>query len=59
MIDVIFDLIMKEARSRKGEDLNHQVMIVLFDVTDKVLGAIQPALAMKLENISFTFTKDR
>lgn len=41
MIDQIFEMIMKEARSRKGETLELQTLLVLLEVQEKVCGAIK------------------
>lgn len=41
MIDVIFDLIMKEARSRHGNDLVDKIQTVLNEVDGKVITAME------------------
>lgn len=41
MIEEIFEMIMKEARRRKGETLELQMLLVLLEVQEKVLGAIK------------------
>lgn len=41
MIDVIFDLIMKEARSRHGNDLVDKIQNVLNEVDGKVITAME------------------
>lgn len=48
MIDDIFEMIMKEARRRKGESLEIDAMIVLLQVTHKVFDTIE---AIKVEDI--------
>jgi septum formation topological specificity factor MinE len=39
MIDDIFEMIMKEARSRPGKDLIPKINKVLLEVTNKVISA--------------------
>jgi len=40
MIDEIFELIMKEARARKGPSTQAAMLIVLLEVTEKVFNTI-------------------
>lgn len=41
MIDVIFDLIMKQARIRPGKDLAAKIQDVLLEVDTKVIAAME------------------
>jgi len=41
MIDQIFELIMKEARSREGKDLLSNIGTVLLEVDKKVMDAME------------------
>lgn len=41
MIDEIFQLIMKEARSRKGHTLELQTLLVFIEVQEKVFATIK------------------
>lgn len=56
MIDEIFEMIMKEARTRKGATLELQIMLVLFEVQEKVCGAIK---TLKVDRIKSTRLKFR
>lgn len=51
MIEEIFEMIMKEARSRKGANLELDIMMVLLELTDKVCGAIS---SLKVDRIKST-----
>ena len=57
MIQEIFEMIMKEARSRKGESLEVQMMMVLFEVTDKVCGAIKSLKVDRIKSTRLTFRR--
>jgi len=41
MIEEIFEMIMKEARTRKGETLELQTLLVFLEVQEKVFAAIK------------------
>lgn len=41
MIEEIFEMIMKEARSRKGHTLELQMLLVLLEVQEKVCGVLK------------------
>lgn len=56
MIEEIFEMIMKEARTRKGETLELQVLLVLLEVQDKVCGAIK---TLKVDRIKTAAVKSR
>jgi hypothetical protein len=56
MIDDIIEMIFKEARGRKNQDLDLALMRVLFEVTDKVCNAIK---TVKVEKIKSTRLKFR
>jgi len=56
MIDEIFEMIMKEARTRKGETPELQVLLVLLEVQEKVCGAIK---TLKVDRIKSTRLKFR
>ena len=56
MIDEIFEMLMKEARSRKGQNLEVDMMMVLFEVTDKVCSALK---CLQVEDIKTTRLKFR
>lgn len=51
MIEEIFEMITKEARSRKGESLELQMLLVLLEVQEKVCGAIK---TLKVDRIKST-----
>jgi len=57
MIDEIFEMIMKEARSRKSQSLEVQMMMVLFEVTEKVCGAIQTLKVDRIKSTRLTFRR--
>ncbi|MBA7495642.1 hypothetical protein ES702_06231 [subsurface metagenome] len=56
MIDEIFEMMMKEARSRRGDSLTMDIMMVLFELTDKTCDAIR---TIKVEDIKSTRLKFR
>ena len=56
MIIDIADMIYKEARGRRDQDLDLALMMVLMEVTDKVLDAIK---TVKVDNIKSTRLKFR
>lgn len=56
MIDDIVEMIYKEARGRRDQDLDLALMMVLMEVTDKVLDAIK---TVKVEKIKSTRLKFR
>jgi len=56
MIEEIFEMIMKEARSRKGQNLDVDIMMVMFEVIDKVCDTWK---TLKVEDIKSTRLKFR
>lgn len=56
MIDQIFEMLMKEARSRKGLSLEVHMMMVLFELTDKVCNTWK---TIRVEDIKSTRLKFR
>jgi len=58
MVDEIFDMIMKEARSRKGETLELQMLLVLLEVQEKVCGAIKTLKVDRLKIGNFKFRRE-
>jgi len=54
MTEEIFEMIMKEARSRKGQALEQAILEVLLEVIAKVFDAIQP---LQVDNIKSTRVK--
>ena len=57
MIDEIFEMIMKEARSRKGPSLETDIMMVLFELSDKVCDVIQTIKVDKIKRTRLTFRR--
>ena len=57
MIDEIFEMIMKEARSRKGQDLQTAMMMVMFEVQDKVSAAINSITVERIKSTRLTFRR--
>lgn len=51
MIDEIFEMIMKEARSRPGPDLHVKAFDVLFELKDRVIKACNIELSSFLDNL--------
>ncbi|MBA7603966.1 hypothetical protein ES703_11084 [subsurface metagenome] len=56
MIEQIFEMICQEARSRKGQSLEIDMMMVLFEITEKVTNTI---LSLKVDRIKSTRLKFR
>jgi len=57
MIEEIFEMIMKEARTRKGESLELDMMMVLLEVTDKVCNAIKTLKVDRIKTTRLTFRR--
>jgi len=51
MIDEIVEMIFKEARGRKDESLDLALMMVLFEVTDRICDAIKEVKVEKIKSI--------
>ena len=56
MIDEIFELVMKEARSRPGDDLLEKAKKVLFEVNSRLLNSF--LIKTKAEHI-YSWKKDK
>ena len=52
MMDEIFEMVMKEARSRPGDNLKEKAFSVINDLTDKVGSAFNCGLEKALERYS-------
>ena len=51
MLDDIIEMIFKEARGRKDQDLDLALMMVLFEVTDRICDAIKQVKVEKIKSI--------
>ena len=58
MIDEIFEMIMKEARSRKGETPELQMLLVLLEIQEKVLGAITTLKMNRAETANLKYRRE-
>lgn len=57
MVDEIFEMIMKEARSRKGETLELQMLLVMLEVQEKVCDAIKTLKVDRIKSTRLTFRR--
>lgn len=57
MIDEIFEMIMKEARSRKGETLELQTLLVFLEVQEKVFAAVKTLTVDDIKKTRLTFRR--
>jgi len=51
-IDAIVEMIFKEARGRKDESFDLALMMLLFEVTDRICDAIKTVKVEKIKNLS-------
>jgi len=58
MIEEIFEMIMKEARSRKGLSLELNIMMVHFELLDKVCGAIKGLTVEDIRTVRLKFRRE-
>lgn len=59
MIDDIFEMIMKEARTRRPQALELSILMVLFEVIAKVTDGIKPLLADNIKSTHSTFRRTK
>lgn len=57
MIEEIFEMIMKEARTRRPEALEISILMVLLEVTAKVFDAFKPLQVEDIKSTRLTFTR--